>query len=398
MKKKVLIVSTYSQGGAGKAANRLYLSLIERDNCLFDFEWMDIDQLNSKNKSLKFKFIKYFKRKIRKSIGYDTTGYEIFSDEFGEIDFLLKNYDIVHLHWISGLVNYKTFFRNVKSPIIWTLHDLNPLQGGFHYRNDVMNSVGKKIQKLDKHIFKSKKSILSKSNIYAIVSPSKWINDISQESEMFSKKKHLIIPNGLDTNIFTPHDKILARALFKLDKNKFTIMFSSENVSNERKGFDLLLNALNKIDFECQVLIIGFVKNELIEKIDKSNIKLIFSGKIEDDIKMAMAYSSADVFIIPSREDNLPNVLLESFSCGTPVISFDIGGMKDFIIPFFNGLVVQGLDSNKLSFALVEFDKNRSIYQENRTKIHEFARDNFSLEILSKNYIELYKSCINQNI
>ncbi len=108
---------------------------------------------------------------------------------------------------------------------------------------------------------------------------------------------------------------------------------------------------------------------------------------------MAAAYSAADAVVIPSREDNLPNIMLESLMCGTPVIAFPVGGMPDVIINGFNGLLTKEATSGSLSKSIDDFFRNNNRFSP--SEISEKAMEIFSPEVQSMAYLSLYREILN---
>jgi glycosyltransferase involved in cell wall biosynthesis len=105
---------------------------------------------------------------------------------------------------------------------------------------------------------------------------------------------------------------------------------------------------------------------------------------------MALAYAAADAFVIPSREDNLPNVMIEALACGTPVIGFPIGGVQETIRHEVNGLLADEVSSEALSNAIMDF--NRCAIKPN--EIRKFAENYYHPKTQAQKYIEVYKSCL----
>jgi glycosyltransferase involved in cell wall biosynthesis len=133
----------------------------------------------------------------------------------------------------------------------------------------------------------------------------------------------------------------------------------------------------------------------VIGKMDQLNIeglRIITVGRIEDESELARYYSLADAFIIPSREDNLPNVMLESMACGTPVISFNIGGMKETIRNQFNGLKAERTEAPQLAAAIKSFINTRKHF--NRDEIRNFALQNYSEETIAAKYKAVYEDIL----
>jgi glycosyltransferase involved in cell wall biosynthesis len=233
--------------------------------------------------------------------------------------------NIVNLHWINNTLSIAEITKLAKNyKVVWTLHDMWAISGGFHYRQAKMNFAAKI---LDNYVYTKKLKEFTKiaSNI-TIVTPSTWLAKEAKKSEMFKNSEIYVIPYGVESDIFKPNEN--AKAELNLDQNKKYILFGAmASLKDKRKGSDLLIEALKKIKRDdVEVLVFGSQKIKL-----KIPQKVHFFGTVKDREKLATIYAAADVFVAPSRQDNLPNTVLEAMSCETPVVSFDIGGMPDMI-------------------------------------------------------------------
>jgi len=248
--------------------------------------------------------------------------------------------DIINLHWVAGFVDYASFFEKNTKPIIWTLHDLNPFTGGCHYpagcekfKSDCSNCHQLK-GTIDNNYSKNQLNIkinsLQLSNNLFIVSPSKWLMRLSQSSALFSKLPHFYIPNGVDTDVFKPLFKRSCRELLSLPQDKNILLFVAESIENKRKGFSLLIKALDLIKSE-NILLCSIGKSSFELNLLPNHINL---GIIHDELLMSIIYNSADIFIIPSLEDNLPNTMLEAISCEIPIIGFGVGGIEETLLEY----------------------------------------------------------------
>lgn len=299
-----------------------------------------------------------------------------------ELHSLVKWADVINLHWVANFLDYKRFFKKVKKPVVWTLHDMNPFSGGYHYIEKFpIDSYRRFIKKNEA----TKINATSRANL-TIVCPSKWLLKESQESKVFNRFEHLNIPYGLNTNVFKPINKQFAREVFSLPADKKVLLFIAGSAVNKRKGYDYLLKALDKLDKQKHILAVVGNKSESLNTHDN----VITFGKINDERLMAMAYSAADLFIIPSIEDNLPNTVMESICCGTPVVGFKIGGIPDMIKEGENGLLCEEISSDALAESIqsamkMEFDKNW---------IRDDALLRFDESVQAKRYTELYKKLL----
>jgi len=325
---------------------------------------------------------------------------------------LVKQADIINLHWIAGgFLSIKGISRLAKldKPIVWTLHDMWAFAGGCHYSEDCSkytNSCGscpqlnsKKDNDITRKIWKRKKLAYKNLNL-TIITPSRWLAECAKKSSLFSSLDNIkVIPNGLDTTIFKPIDKLTARNILNLPKNKKIILFGAMSpTKNKLKGFQYLKDAINRFKNmkvfnkdELSLVIFGTSHSKDIEKFP---FEVKFLGRLYDDFSLTLSYSAADVFVIPSLQDNLPNTAIESLSCGTPVVGFNIGGIPDIIEHKINGYLAEYKNSESLAEGIrwILEDENRAL------KLREAARKKaqreYSLKIQAERYVDLYKSLL----
>jgi glycosyltransferase involved in cell wall biosynthesis len=409
---KVLHITYSSKGGAGIAALRLHNALQENG---IKSAYLSVNlTINFDNKEVDDPFFIYikpslFKKIINKIIAIikptqryklidkinkykkEATGFELFSSPFStfrvEEHPLIKEADIINLHWVSGLIDYSSFFKNCKKPIVWTFHDMNPFSGVFHYKNDSLNN-STKINNFNKLVKQLQKKNINKIKKGAIVSPSKWLLDEADKSGFFPKFKKVTIVNSIDTNIFKIQDKEKLREKYLIPKDEFTVLFVADNINNYRKGFDLLVDSLTYLEkLPMTIITIGQTKS-----LTNNNIKTISFGKVTEVEKLVEIYGLADVFILPSREDNLPNVILESFSVGLPVISFNVGGIKEHVLPNKTGLISESLTGESLAKEINEFYDKKNEFD--ASFLRKYAENNFNFKNQSLNYLEVYKELL----
>ncbi len=312
--------------------------------------------------------------------------YELFS--FPETSYrverhpLVLNADIVHLHWVSGFINYPTFFKAIKQPIVWTLHDMNPMLGGFHYHEDSLNNSN--FKQLESACLAIKTEALRCKSNMQLVTPSKWMSEEAKSRDVLSSFSQKTLLNGLDTDIYKPLDREKCRTELNIPLDKKVLLFVAEDLKNRRKGFDLLLGALELLNDNSSV--------ELVTIGNASAFKgdgCIHLGMIGDDAQLAKVYAAADLFLLPSREDNLPNVMLEALCCGTPVILFALGGMKEVIDDGRNGYLAPEVGSASLGASINQFLTNGVALE--RDEIASVARRMFALERQATHYLKLYQ-------
>ena len=317
------------------------------------------------------------------------------------------NPDIVNLHWLgSGFLPPASIAYLAKRyPLVWTLHDMRAFTGGCHYSEGCRNfenscghcpQVSKPSQKdASNYSWRIKNRHFEKSN-FTVVTPSVWLANEAKKSSLFSGKRVDVIPNGLDLQRFKSHDKSHARKQLGLPEEKNLILFGALNsTGNDRKGFDLLRKALERLSEtsaseNCYLLILGTDATY-----DSLNLPLpgLCLKSVKDDSRISKIYAAADVFVAPSREDNLPNTVIESLACGTPVVAFEIGGMVDMIDHKKTGFLAKPFDidamASGIAYCLSEDAKQR-VSQSAR----ETAEKNYCESMQASRYIDLYNELL----
>lgn len=418
---KILIVNTYDRGGAANACKRLHLALLNKkisskvllkfkqNNWPESLEFLHPSIKLSTQQKIKNKFkkllqeLKIYSPKPKKDINQNflnnrEKGLELFSFPNSNIDItetdLYKEADVVNLHWVANFLDYKSFFKKNKKPVVWTLHDMNPFSGGEHYEESLLgiaekgnplerNRSANEIEFSNQNLI-LKREILAEVDNLTIVAPSKWLVHEAQNSDVFGKFKVEYIQYGLDPDIYSPRDRNYSRDLLGIPKKKKVILFVADSINKNRKGFDFLKKAFKKLKLENITLC-------TIGDSDKLEIenKVVELGTIKDEMIMSYAYSAADVFVIPSLMDNLPNTVLESLMCGTPVIGFPVGGIPDMIQNGVNGLLTTEISVISLFETLTKFLDTPEKFDRNR--IRKDAVKKYNQTIQAKKYIDLFK-------
>jgi glycosyltransferase involved in cell wall biosynthesis len=405
---KVVHINTFQGGGAGIAAYNLHIGLLENgiDSHFIvlyssDFPGINVKKITAPKSTLFEKALNFFGLpqtqqqinykivKNKTSIGapftFPSTDIDI------TLDCLIQDADIINFHWISDFVDWKTFFKKNKIPLVWTLHDMNPFMGGFHYSIDLITNKNVLLKKYENEIYSEKEKCLHNISDIDIVCPSKWLMYKSQKSDLLSNFKHHHIFNSLDLDIFKILDKDNLRKKYNISNDKIVFVFVSEDVKIFRKGFDIVLQIIKYMSINDNVLFCAIGENK--ESSEYTNVK--YFGQINNPLNLSEIYSLSDALLLPSREDNLPNVMLEAFACGTPVISFKTGGMIDVIEDYFNGLLANEANDKELLETIYKFIDYRHLF--NRKLIRTFCEYHFSHSVQANSYIELYKQKISSN-
>ena len=397
---KIVIVSSSDCGGAGIAALRLHKALLAYgvdSSMLCLHKTTNEEKVYAFHKSILTKVIEhlpipYRQNKYKKFYNDLSKCYECFSFPEAVFDIsnhpLIQNADIVNLHWIGNMLNYPLFFSKVKKPIVWTLHDRNPFLGIAHLFGDRDKNI--QYKKLESQVHRLKENAIHKHHNLTVVNLCGWMKEYSSISSTFKNYNHVIIPNSIDTSIFRVYDRNAIRTLLDIPLDKPVFMFACQNVNNAWKGFDILINAIKHVQKDCYYLVIGSKKSLTL---NQDNIK--FLGTIKDEKLMALIYSACNAFLLPTREDNLPNTMVEALCCGVPVISFTNGGMKNTITSMFNGILVDTMDEAHFAAAINTFIENMGTFDQDA--ISKDAISKFNPRIQAQNYVDLFSKILDKN-
>lgn len=408
---KIIHLVNTDEGGAGRATIRISKSINElcdnntskilvarRTKKINTISSLEVKKINKLQRMINSQINKISIKKYKTSSLFSNSklGFSIINNP------LIRECDIIHLHWINdALLSYNELERlkKIGKPIVWTLHDMWPFTGGCHYDDEcekykkicgecrVLNSHKRK--DLSTKIQNKKKYIYSKMNI-TIVGCSNWITDCAKESTLFKDKECLNIPNCIDIKRYKPINREMAKNILNINTDKKIILFGAMSATDDkRKGFKYLLEAIKKLDknkYTCVIFGNDSEDNEIQKYMDT-----IYVGNIEDDYSLALLYSCADVFVAPSIQENLANTVMESLSCGTPVVAFDIGGMPDMIKHKINGYLAESFNHESLTRGIEYCIKNTEVLGNEARK---YVENNFTYEIIGKKYIDIYKRLI----
>lgn len=312
--------------------------------------------------------------------------------------------DIVNLHWTCDGVLRPEFLKKINASIVWTMHDSWPFCGSENYTTDTARyrdgyyrhnrnnqSTGLDV---DRWMYKRKLRAYSKRKDMVFISPSKWLCDEALSSALLSQYDVRHIPNGLNTELFRPIGKSVSRKVLGLPEDKKIILFGAAGgVTDARKGFDLLAQSLNLAARHKQgdnVLLVIYggeapANNQL-------GLPCVSLGRLNDETSLVLAFSAADVFVIPSRMDNLPNTVLESLSCGTPVVGFNVGGMPDMIRHRSNGYIADAFSVEDLSNGILHVLERSYTDDSMSVSARKTIMESFSIERQALAYQDLYQS------
>jgi glycosyltransferase involved in cell wall biosynthesis len=240
--------------------------------------------------------------------------------------------DILHLHNVHASALQHEDLTLIPSHIhlIWTMHDCWPFAPwAYRWKNEEgTNEIQGSEQRPEAKAAAARRSLFARRQDAILVSPSRWLS-LQAESMDVSSARIKVIPNGVPTDIFAPTPKPQAKATLGLDSSRIWIGLSAASFDH-RKGADILMDALRilrRADFG--IVLWGSNHDGRVPDF----VEVFSAGHVQDEHRQALLYSACDLFVCPSRIDNLPNTVLESMACETPVLASDVGGIPEMVHP-----------------------------------------------------------------
>jgi glycosyltransferase involved in cell wall biosynthesis len=417
---KVLLINTYDDiGGAAKASTRILksisntneidISLLVRKKSQDERNIISLNTFISKLLNFFIPFLDRLPLKLYRNKKNHFWNIGWFNNFLLLRKVKLMNPDIIQLNWISeGFISID-FLKKIKKPIIWRLSDSWPFTGGCHIPFDCKNYINncgncpqlnsKCSNDISRITWLSKKRAWAKCNI-TIVAPSFWMKDCVKSSSLFKDRNTVVIYPGVDTIIFRPRDKTFIKKELNLNVDKRYIVFGAiKGTEDINKGFHLLQNALILLKQKLQdtsnieILVLGASTPAIIVDM---GFRINYIGRISDEITLAQYYSIAEVFILPSLNDNSPNALIESLSCGIPAVAFGACGALDMIDHKSNGYLAKPYIVEDLSDGIEWIlNMNSCEYDRISKNARSMVLNKFNIVEKAKEYIELYKHISN---
>lgn len=293
-------------------------------------------------------------------------------------------------------------------PAVLTLHDMWSFTGHCAYSYDCAKwrtGCGKclyphehpPIRRDATHIeWRLKHEVYKRANL-KIVAPSRWLVEQAKQS-ILNRFPISHIPYGIDTGIYKALNREQCRDVLGIPRHAKILMFVAHNLNDSRKGSDLLLQALRHVPQSLQsemlLLVIGYGGEALAGSV---NIPILNLGYIGSDHLKAIVYSAADLFVFPTRADNLPVVLQESMACGTPMVSFDVGGVSELVRSGETGYLAAPFDTQDFCRGILQLLEDKNLREQISCQCRNIAINEYRLELQAKRYIELYQTMLPNN-
>lgn len=404
-------------GGAGKAALRLHEGLLQAgvDSKMFIKSRRSQSQgvVSSDSKfdtTLRFPLTPYLDR--LPIVGYRGRSHtDVFSNNWIGSKILKQvlalEPDIINLHWVNSATLSVFEIAKINIPVVWTMHDMWSVTGGCHYdfgcgkykttcgkcpilASQFKYDVSTVSQRLKQRLWKNKR--------FSIVTPSQWLKRVVVESNMFSAASLSVIPYGLDLELYRPHDRQSVREVLGLAPDTIYILFGGAvGTTDRRKGYSLLLDALRLAHAQCagkkvSILTFGHKGHQAFHADIPYPVHSL--GHFSNDLPLSLIYAAADIFVLPTLQDNLPNTVIEALACGTPTVAFDVGGIPDMVSHKHNGYLAEAENVLELAEGLSLLINDAALRAEYGLNARESVLAKYKLLLQAERYKSLYKSLL----
>lgn len=396
---KVLLLNTYPQGGAGIASGRLLTAL--------QAQGTDARLLHAADTGSRWPFyaerLSFLPYERDKSVRFSFSPANFGKDLRRHP--LVRSADILHLHWINqGFLSLQNVAQlaTLGKPVVWTLHDIWAFTGGCHIHtcDHFQQSCGRcpylrqpAPDDLSHRVWLAKKRLFP-PNIH-FVTCSDWLHGMARSSSLLADYPITTIPNPIDTNIFQPISAA-ERAAFRAEKGVAPgagiVLFVSMRISDPHKGFRFLQAALqhlkaNDPNLPLEIMVIGKTEPEALAALPYPVHAL---GLVQDAQHLARIYAAADVFVTPTLADNLPNTVMESLACGTPVAGFRTGGVPEMVSHQVEGYIAGQGDSLDLAAGISWVVSGNKQRLELRRAARQKVERTYANAVVATQYLDLY--------
>ncbi len=321
---------------------------------------------------------------------------------------LIASADVLHLHWVANFLAPCSIARlqRLGKPVVWTLHDQRAFTGGCHYSagcdgfttycEQCPQLAADRCQLPATNLADQKR--LWRPQELTIIALSRWMAQCVARSAVLQRSRVEIIPNSIETDVFVRLNKARARERLGWPPDAFCLLFGADYAAEKRKGFRELLEALKLCQADeafardarerkVQLACFGHPSPEL----EQCGIPLKSLGYVTTDAELVRAYAAANLFVLPSLEDNLPNTILEAMSCGTAVAAFDCGGVPDMVSDPATGRLAPTGDVRALSRILLDLSRKPEELDKMGRTARKVVEDKFTAELQTRRIRALYK-------
>jgi glycosyltransferase involved in cell wall biosynthesis len=397
------------QSGANRAMHRLHVALRQRGvqssiycgtKTTLDPHAVEIPSFGPWGRKVEIRLGEWARREGLNCLGGIRTFRALSHDIIQNTDFLHvhdihdENFSYAALPWLSRRV-----------PMVYTLHDMWPLTGhcaqSFQCRrwrtgcgSCPLPDTYPKIERDRTRLEWNLKRLTFRMADVTFVAPSRWIESLAREG-LTAPNDVVYIPHGINIDVFAPREKQAARRELGLPMDRIVVMFAAVKANNWNKGSDLLDASLNRLSVSLRdritVLLVGEGGDQSIVS---GGLPVVPLGRVRNDATMATAYAAADLFVHPTRAETFGLVAMEALACGTPVVSFNVGGIPETVRHEETGLLADPEDAEGLARHLARLILNPEERERMGKRGRNLVVTDFNFDLHVDRHLALYQQLL----
>lgn len=318
----------------------------------------------------------------------------------------VREADVLHLHWTTGLLSIDEIGEILASgkPCVWTFHDEWAYTGGCHFTAgcdawrtgcDACPQLREDPQRLVARQFARKAAAYRRGNM-VVVGPSAWIAARSRASALLSHMPAVTIANGVDLEVFHPSRRDAGRALLGVDASTAVLLFGAGSAAERRKGLPQLRAALARLAAARAQHGLDAVTWKVVVVGEPGGVEMppdaVVLGHVADRERLASIVAAADLALLPSLEDNLPNFVAEALACGTPCVAFAAGGVPEMLDGLPGCALAPVGDSEALAERIASRLRELEATRAARPALRAVAEQRYSQIENARRYLGLYEA------
>jgi glycosyltransferase involved in cell wall biosynthesis len=307
---------------------------------------------------------------------------------------VLREVDVLHLHWAGGFIDFGDFFDKVQVPVVWTLHDQNPYLGGFHYQSDV--DAATSMLELEYECRDLKRQALRGLNL-TVVGNSDWNTSLASTTGVLPKQtRYTRVYLPLPTEHYMSLPKESCKQQLGIDPGRFVVGFACASMGNRRKGFVDLMAAIDRlpgaIKSRLTLLSFGYEPGKEIRR--RVSVPWLHCGRPQGGHQQSPIYSAMDLFVIPSLEEAFGQTALEALACETPVVGTRVGGIPELVQHELTGLLVPPRSPHLLADAVARLSDDRELRIACGARGRRLAQQRHDSAVIGRAHIDLYEDVL----
>jgi glycosyltransferase involved in cell wall biosynthesis len=324
--------------------------------------------------------------------------YEAFSPPVAlrsfDLSEVVKDVDLLHLHWAGGFIDFGDFFDQVRVPVIWTLHDQNPYLGGFHYQSDV--DAATSMLELEYECRDLKRKALQDLDL-TVVGNSDWNTSLASTTGVLPKQtRYTRVYLPLPIEHYVALQKDYCKQLLGIDASRFVVGFACASMGNRRKGFVDLMAAIERLPSEIKsrltLLSFGYEPGKEIRR--RVSVPWVHCGRPHGGHEQSPIYSAMDLFVIPSLEEAFGQTGLEALACETPVVGTRVGGIPELVHHEETGLLVPARSPHLLSESIARLNDDTELRIACGKCGRRLARQRHASAVIGRAHVQLYEDAL----